>query len=73
MALEVAKAQRELADLEERLKAFEVQYRLPSDEFYRRFRAGEMGDSADMFEWSAFYQMRATVRKRLNALGVEAI
>ena len=29
---------------------------MSSAEFYRRFHAGELGDDADMFEWSAFYQ-----------------
>ena len=38
------------------------------EEFYARFRAGKMGDSADMFEWSAFYQMRASTLKRLQTL-----
>jgi len=68
LTMEGAKAQRELLDLEERLRVFERQYQLSSDEFHRRFRAGEMGDSADMFEWSAFYQMRTSVRERLAML-----
>jgi len=68
LTMEGAKAQRELLDLEERLRVFERQYQLSSDEFQRRFRAGEMGDSADMFEWSAFYQMRTSVRERLAML-----
>ena len=68
LTMEGAKAQRELLDLEEQLCAFERQYQLSSDEFYQRFRAGEMGDAADMFEWSAFYQMRASVRERLDML-----
>ena len=72
LAMEAAKAQRELLDLEDGLRAFEAQYQLSSDEFYRRFRAGEMGDSADMFEWSAFYQMRDSIRKRLAMLHGEA-
>jgi len=68
LTMEGAKAQRELLDLEERLCAFERQYQLSSDEFYARFRAGELGDSADMFEWSAFCQMRTSVRERLDML-----
>jgi hypothetical protein len=72
LTMEGARAQRELLDLEERLAVFERQYQLSSDEFYRRFRAGERGDSADMFEWSAFYQMRTSVRKRLDTLRDEA-
>ena len=66
--IEATALQRELASQEERLRAFEAQYALSSAEFYSRFRAGKMGDSADMFEWSAFYQMRASTLKRLQTL-----
>jgi len=72
VAMELSALQRELTDLEGRLRAFEAQYDLASDDFYVRFRAGEIGDSADMFEWSAFYQMRASVIRRLEALRSEA-
>ena len=72
IAMESMALERELSDLEERLHAFEEQYHLVSDDFHARFRAGEMGDSADMFEWSAFYQMRGSVLKRLETLRSEA-
>jgi len=57
IALERAAAQRELADLQERLQAFEARYQMPSEEPYRRFRAGELGDAMDVVEWSIFYEM----------------
>lgn len=72
IAMEKASAQCELADLQERLQAFEAQYQMPSDEFYRRFRAGELGDAIDFVEWSSFYEMWASVRERLEALATEA-
>ncbi len=37
---------------------------MSSAEFMRRFAAGELGDSADMFEWSACYQMWLSVEER---------
>lgn len=72
VALEQDRARRESTQIEQRLRAFEAQYHLSSDEFYRRFQAGDLGDSADMFEWSAFYQMWLSVREQLAALGGEA-
>ena len=42
--IEATALQRELTSQEERLKAFEAQYALSSEEFYSRFRAGKMGD-----------------------------
>jgi len=68
MTMERTHAARELARLEETLHKFEEQYRLPSEEFYHRFRAGAMGDEADFFEWSAFYQMWLSAREQLDLL-----
>lgn len=64
IALERAAALREYADLHERLQAFETRYQLSSEDFYRRFRAGEMGDAMDVVEWSVFYEMWESVRAR---------
>ena len=71
VALEQDRTRRELVRIEQRLQAFEAQYHLSSDEFHRRFQAGDLGDSADMFEWSAFYQMRTAVREQLAELSIE--
>jgi hypothetical protein len=43
--------------LENRLKQFEEQYQMPSQQFYQRFQAGELGDSVDFFEWNAYFEM----------------
>lgn len=71
IALERASAQRELADLQERLRVFETRYQMPSEDFYRRFRAGELGDAMDFVEWSTFYEMWDSVRERLKVLEAE--
>lgn len=39
IALECAAARHELADRQERLRAFETRYQMSSEDFYRRFRA----------------------------------
>lgn len=44
-------------ELRERLRRFEERYQMPSKEFYHRFQAGELGDSADFFEWNTYYEM----------------
>lgn len=68
MAIEAASAEKEAESLEQRLHDFESRYGINSDEFDRRFHRGELGDSADMFEWSAYYQMWVTTRDRLRLL-----
>lgn len=69
--LERAAARRQLADLQGRLRAFEERYQMSSEDFYRRFRAGELGDAADLVEWSVFYEMWVSVRERLEVLEAE--
>ena len=57
VAMERARLEHEVASLAERLRFFEERYQLASVDFSRRFQAGEIGDDADLFEWSAFYHM----------------
>ena len=71
IALERAAAWRELEDLQERLRAFEMQYQMLSEDFYRRFRSAELGDGVDFVEWSIFYEMWEAVRDRLEVLEAE--
>ncbi len=40
-----------------RLLAYKQQYGMTSDNFYRRFRAGILGDDMDFVEWSIFWEM----------------
>ena len=57
LAAEAERALAERRDLEARLSAYEKQFNMSSQEFYRRFRAGELGDGMDFVEWSVFYEM----------------
>ena len=68
IALEIEQARVELQRLEPRLFAYEQQYNMPSDEFYRRFRAGALGDDMDFVEWSVFWDMSQATRRRLEEL-----
>jgi hypothetical protein len=68
IVLEQERTQRELADLDSRLQAFEAGFRMTSEDFYRRYEAGELGDSAEFMEWASFYDMRTATRQRLEWL-----
>lgn len=67
-AVEGANARQEADSLRSRLAELEMEYGMSSADFLRRFQAGELGDSADMFEWSAFYQMWLSVQARIRLL-----
>jgi len=69
LAMEVEQTLAEKEDLERRLAAFETQYGMGSADFYRRFRAGELGDEMDFVEWSVFYEMYQALLQRLDMLG----
>ena len=66
--IERARLQAEAESLVQHMRSFEERFGMPSADFYRRFHAGELGDDADMFEWSAFYQMWLSVQARIQAL-----
>jgi len=63
---DVCRAQ--LRELHVDLAAFEQQYGLSSDEFYRRFQAGQTDDRMDYVEWASLVQMANNLRERLRLL-----
>ena len=68
IALERERVERELADLKSRLRAFESQYHISSQEFYERYERGELGDSADFMEWSSFCDMERAAQRHFDQL-----
>ena len=45
---------------------------MSSEDFFQRWQAGEMADTADFMDWNALYQMAREVRERLELLRGEA-
>jgi len=68
ISYEIAKTTEELNELSAELKINEQKFGMTSEDFFRKFNAGELGDSADFFEWSALYQMYLRAFERLNIL-----
>ena len=50
------------------LAEFEGQYGVTSDDFYRRYRAGQIDDRMDFVEWASLAQMANKLRERLRVL-----
>ena len=69
LVMEIERADVERRDLEARLADYEERYRMSSEEFHRRFRAGELGDEIDFVEWSVFYEMHQAILEQLRSLG----
>ena len=68
VALEVEQTKGELERLRARLQTYEQSYNMRSEVFYRRFRAGELGDDMDFVEWSSFWDMYQAAERRLDEL-----
>jgi hypothetical protein len=68
---EICRAQ--LAQLQADLAEFEQRYGMPSDEFYRRFQAGQTDDRMDYVEWASLVQMADNAQKRLRLLTGEGL
>jgi hypothetical protein len=72
ISLEARQCHAELQRLSARLAEYEKRYGMSSTEFYRRFRAGELGDEMDLVEWSVFWDMHQATQKRLDDLMKQA-
>ncbi|UCC62945.1 MAG: hypothetical protein JSV36_19710 [Anaerolineae bacterium] len=68
VARQIERDQADLAHIEQVLTDFEGQYGLDSDEFWRRYQAGQTDDSADFVEWNVACKMRQRLLSRLEIL-----
>ncbi len=67
--METARLADEAARLRDKVSAYERRYGMSTEDFYARFRAGELGDSMDFVEWSVFRDMYRNTEKRLQTVG----
>ena len=62
---------RDEADLQrvtQHLRELEAQYGLTSDEFFKQYQAGQLADTVDFTELSAYYKMRRRIMQRQHIL-----
>ena len=61
-----------LNDIQESIRYFEKKYGMKTEEFYRTFVSGELGDDMDFFEWKASYEIFNELKEEKRAL-IEAV
>lgn len=66
--LQLQKYERQLEEVRKELEPFEKQYKMSSEECYRRFMAGELGDAADIMEWMGLYDNALLYQERIKTL-----
>jgi alpha-amylase/alpha-mannosidase (GH57 family) len=69
---ETALCREQLGQIRGDLAKFEEQYDCSSDEFYRRYQAGQTDDRMDYIEWASLAQMRDNLQQRLHILTGES-
>jgi len=66
VARQIERDQADLAHIEDALTDLEQRYGLDSNEFWQRYLAGQMDDSADYVEWNVACKMRRRLLARLK-------
>ena len=51
-----------------RLKEFEEKHGMSSQEFYKKFQEGELGDNPEWFDWLFEYKAYRHLKERLEAV-----
>jgi hypothetical protein len=55
-----------LIALVKKLDRYEIEYKLDSDEFYQRYRSGEIDDDETFIEWANDYQHYRALHDELS-------
>ena len=53
LKLKIEEINQKLINAQETIRYFEKKYGMRTEEFYKRFLTGELGDDMDLFEWKA--------------------
>lgn len=72
LAREIANIRSSQKRLQDQLVEFENRYHLKSDDFYKQFQNGELGDEIDFIEWASTIEMMDKSIQRLNMLNLDS-
>ncbi len=61
-----------LNEIYESMKYFEKKYGMKTEEFYKKFVSGELGDNMDFFEWKASFEISNELKEEKRTL-IEAV
>ncbi len=67
--IQIARYRNNLKEISTELDGFEKEFSMSSEECYRRFESGELGDGGDFFEWIGLYENVLLYKKRIEMLG----
>lgn len=67
---QVERDEADLAGLNRWLAEYETRFSMKSEDFWERFKAGNMDDTADFMEWNALCRSRERLITRLKILNL---
>lgn len=68
LAHETAETEAAIKRIDADLQPYETQYGMSSEDFYRQFQTGDLGDRKDYIEWNALIMMKNDLQQRLDLL-----
>ena len=66
--IQIARYHSNIEQINTELQEFEKKFDMSSEECYRRFESGELGDGGDFFEWIGLYENILLYKKRIEML-----
>ena len=68
IGFQIAKYRSNINQIRYELSRFEAKYKISSEDFYKKFESGELGDAADYFEWVGLYENVLLYSERISTL-----
>lgn len=66
--VELSMVKRELKQVDKALSDFEKHHKMSSDEFYKKFSAGKLGDDREYIKWYAYKDTHNKLMDRLTEI-----
>ena len=58
----------DLVELTRDMVRLEVKYNISSEEFYKKYNKGEMGDKMEIIRWAGWYEMHKEIKGSLDKI-----
>jgi len=66
--LHLQKYEHQISEIQTELAPYEKQFGMPSEEGYKQYDAGNLGDNADVVEWMGLYDNVLLYQERIETL-----
>ncbi len=64
----IKKIKREIARMQFELDKYENKYKLKTNDFYKKFEKGELGDENDYMMWAGIYELQLDSKNKLSKI-----